>query len=295
MKIVTKKAVSAFLALAMIIIIISPVSVQAASKIEGLTLYVDEVCTEMVFCKSMSSVSSSSKSVATVKVDTSEKKYTITAKKAGTTTITVKLKDYSNRSQTLKVNVTVKKSSFSYKLQQLDGGYVLLSVKNNTKQTFDRGELAYCLKSTDGKVIRKETTSVYKLIEGKTYYKKICVGRNYEVDCNDFTAELSDLYRAEPEKSYETISSDEVTYKKVNVEKEKGKTIFDLMLTNTLNRDVQISYYVIAYDADDKIIDVPSMGITTIGKKENKTVKYNCVDTSCDSYKIVIQGFYITN
>ena len=98
--------------------------------------------------KSLSSASSTKKAVATVKANKSKKQYTISAKKAGTSVVTIKGKDYYGHTQSLKIKVTVAEPKFDLKLQKLDGNYILIRVKNNTKATFDRLAVRYSLKNT---------------------------------------------------------------------------------------------------------------------------------------------------
>ena len=67
-----------------------------------------------------------------------------------------------------------------------------------------------------------------------------------------------------------------------------------------MNKEVTLKYYVIAYDANDNIIDVPCSGTRTLSKKEVNTASYNYASASqytqanYDHYKIVVQGCYET-
>ncbi len=139
MKKVMKRVITACLAFAMILALVTPASVEAATKNESLTLYKGETYTwYLTGVKSLSSASSTKKAVATVKANKSKKQYTISAKKAGTSVVTIKGKDYYGHTQSLKIKVTVAEPKFDLKLQKLDGNYILISLKNNTKATFDR-------------------------------------------------------------------------------------------------------------------------------------------------------------
>ena len=85
MKKVMKRVITACLAFAMILALVTPASVEAATKNESLTLYKGETYTwYLTGVKSLSSASSTKKAVATVKANKSKKQYTISAKKAGT-------------------------------------------------------------------------------------------------------------------------------------------------------------------------------------------------------------------
>ena len=83
MKKVMKRVITACLAFAMILALVTPASVEAATKNESLTLYKGETYTwYLTGVKSLSSASSTKKAVATVKANKSKKQYTISAKKA---------------------------------------------------------------------------------------------------------------------------------------------------------------------------------------------------------------------
>ena len=295
---VMKKLLCACLALAMLITIIPPVTAQAATTTKKLTLYVGEKFEVYVTCKSLSSVSSSKKTVA--KVSKSGKKVTIVAKKAGSANVTITGKDWYNKTQKLVYKITVKKPTFSCKVQPLNNGYVLISAKNTTGAMFDRATLSYTLKDTSGEVVKKDSTSISRLFAKKVHYEKIYVGTNYEIDCDASSASVSGVGRYYPDKTYKNIASGAVEYKELNVEETDSQIKFDLKLKNTLKKEVTLKYYVIAYDANDNIIDVPCSGTRILSKKEVNTASYNYVSTSqytqanYDHYKIVVQGCYET-
>ena len=156
MKKVMKRVITACLAFAMILALVTPASVEAATKNESLTLYKGETYTwYLTGVKSLSSASSTKKAVATVKANKSKKQYTISAKKAGTSVVTIKGKDYYGHTQSLKIKVTVAEPKFDLKLQKLDGNYILIRVKNNTKATFDRLAVRYSLKNSSGSDVQR--------------------------------------------------------------------------------------------------------------------------------------------
>ena len=135
----TKRILSVFLAVAMIVTILPPVTAQAATKTKKITLYVGEKVELPVYCNSITSVSSSKKAVA--KAGKNSRRCIITAKKAGNTNITIQYKDYNNKKQKAICKVTVKKPTFSSNVQTLNNGYVLVSVKNTSSAMFDRATL----------------------------------------------------------------------------------------------------------------------------------------------------------
>ena len=176
MKKVMKRVITACLAFAMILALVTPASVEAATKNESLTLYKGETYTwYLTGVKSLSSASSTKKAVATVKANKSKKQYTISAKKAGTSVVTIKGKDYYGHTQSLKIKVTVAEPKFDLKLQKLDGNYILISLKNNTKATFDRIAVKYSLKDSSGSELAAKEEKVYRVMSGKTAYERIYV------------------------------------------------------------------------------------------------------------------------
>lgn len=301
MKKLTKRVLSVFLALAMIVTILPPMTAQAATIPKKLTLYVGESCDLWISCESLKGVASTNKAVVVAKAKKADKMCTITPKKAGTATVTIKEKEYFSKKVTAsKIKVTVKKPSFTCKVQPVDGGYVLLSVKNNTKQTFETALWNYSIKDTTGEVIKSKTDdNIYKLIAGKTYFEKVYVGENYDVDYENSTVKVTKLGRYYVTNTYKALPQGAVEYTELNTEQTDSQINFDLKLKNTLNKEVEVRYYVIAYDANNNIIDVPCSGTRTLGKKEVKTANSNFVSISSyshpnyDHYKIVLQGYYI--
>ena len=115
-----ERILSAFLAMAMVVTLISPVTTQAASKKQKMTFYVgEEYGLRNQSFGWITSVSSSNKKVATIKLDKDDPvKYTIKAKKSGTTTLTISGKNYMNKSKKvqiafLKQSVLINKSNIT--------------------------------------------------------------------------------------------------------------------------------------------------------------------------------------
>lgn len=297
---VMKKLLCACLALAMLITIIPPVTTtQAATKTEKMTLYVGENYTwYTIGFTSLTSASSSQKSVATVKLDKAKKRYTIKAKKAGKTTIVVKGKGYSNNTQSIKINLTVKKSSFSISAQKIDGSYALVKIKNNTSQTFDKIAFKYTFKTPEGSVFAQKEDIAYKVIAGKTTYVNVYVGSDANIDYSNSSFKVTG-YDRDPGYTYKTIKSSDLVIKETEKATDDNKIRFKLKQKNKLNQYVSGHIYIISYDANDKIIDVSESGIY-LEKKETKTsstefyvyTSESYAHPDFDHYKIVYQGFY---
>ena len=211
MKKVMKRVITACLAFAMILALVTPASVEAATKNESLTLYKGETYTwYLTGVKSLSSASSTKKAVATVKANKSKKQYTISAKKAGTSVVTIKGKDYYGHTQSLKIKVTVAEPKFDLKLQKLDGNYILISLKNNTKATFDRIAVKYSLKDSSGSELAAKEEKVYRVMSGKTAYERIYVASAADVDISQSSVKITGFDR-NPDQKYKVLGKDKLS------------------------------------------------------------------------------------
>ncbi len=63
--------------------------------------------------------------------------------------------------------ITVKKLDITVKLTDMGKGYMLLTVKNNTKQTFTQIAVDYVLKNDQGATFKTDTTTVSDVVAGK--------------------------------------------------------------------------------------------------------------------------------
>lgn len=252
----TKRILSVFLAVAMIVTILPPVTAQAATTKEKMTLYAGEAYEfYTIGFDSMSSASSTKKNVATVKLDKKNKRYTIKAKKAGKTVITVNGKDWYKKAAKLQITITVKKPSFTIKTQGLDGGYALISIKNNTKATFDSLSVNYTFKNSEGRVVEQKTEKVSYVIAGKTAYETVYVGRDADIDYEQSVVKVTG-YDRNPSYTYKTANSEQLTVKVVDQAEDESKISYKLKEKSTLNQYLHGHVYVISYDSEDNIIAV---------------------------------------
>lgn len=297
MKKVMKRVITACLAFAMILALVTPASVEAATKNESLTLYKGETYTwYLTGVKSLSSASSSKKAVATVKANKSKKQYTISAKKAGNTVVTVKGKDYYGHTQTLKVKVTVAKPKFDVKLQKLDGNYILIRVKNNTKATFDRLAVRYSLKNSSGSELASKEETVYRVISGKTAYESIYTASAADVDISQSSVKITGFDR-NPDYKYKTVGTDKLAVSIVDEQASDTSITFKLKEVNKTSQYVYGEVYILSYDASGNIIDLNN-GSIRLDKKETKTTPEFYVSKNShpnfDHYEIVYSGYYTT-
>ena len=274
MKKVMKRVITACLAFAMILALVTPASVEAATKNESLTLYKGETYTwYLTGVKSLSSASSTKKAVATVKANKSKKRYTISAKKAGTSVVTIKGKDYYGHTQSLKIKVTVAEPKFDLKLQKLDGNYILISLKNNTKATFDR-----------------------IAVSGKMAYETIYTTSAENVDIEKSSIKVTG-YQRNPDSKYKTVGTDKLAVTVVDEQASDTRITFKLKEVNKTSQYVYGEVYILSYDASGNIIDLNN-GSIYLDKKETKTTPEFYVSKSShpnfDHYEIVYSGYYTT-
>lgn len=298
MKKVMKRVITACLAFAMILALVTPASVEAATKNESLTLYKGETYTwcNLTGVKSLSSASSTKKAVATVKANKSKKQYTISAKKAGTSVVTIKGKDYYGHTQSLKIKVTVAEPKFDLKLQKLDGNYILISLKNNTKATFDRIAVKYSLKDSSGSELAAKEEKVYRVMSGKTAYERIYVASAADVDISQSSVKITGFDR-NPDQKYKVLGKDKLSVTVTDEQASDTRITFKLKEVNKTSQYVYGEVYILSYDASGNIIDLNN-GSIYLDKKETKTTPEFYVSKSShpnfDHYEIVYSGYYTT-
>ena len=298
MKKVMKRVITACLDFAMILALVTPASVEAATKNESLTLYKGETYTwYLTGVKSLSSASSTKKAVATVKANKSKKQYTISAKKAGTSVVTIKGKDYYGHTQSLKIKVTVAEPKFDLKLQKLDGNYILIRVKNNTKATFDRLAVRYSLKNSSGSEVAAKDEIVYRVMSGKTAYESIYVSSAADVDISQSSVKITAFDR-NPEQKYKVLGKDKLSVTVTDEQVSDSSISFKLKKVNKTSQYVYGEIYIISYDANGTIIDVSTSSLY-LDKKETKTTSETVSKSpyshpNFDHYEIVYGGYYTT-
>ena len=261
MKKVMKRVITACLAFAMILALVTPASVEAATKNESLTLYKGETYTwYLTGVKSLSSASSTKKAVATVKANKSKKQYTISAKKAGTSVVTIKGKDYYGHTQSLKIKVTVAEPKFDLKLQKLD------------------------------------EEKVYRVMSGKTAYERIYVASAADVDISQSSVKITGFDR-NPDQKYKVLGKDKLSVTVTDEQASDTRITFKLKEVNKTSQYVYGEVYILSYDASGNIIDLNN-GSIYLDKKETKTTPEFYVSKSShpnfDHYEIVYSGYYTT-
>lgn len=288
MKHVWRKLAAICLAAALFVTLLPGITAEAATK--NITLYVGE---QIYFTdyRDVAKVSSSnSKVVKAVKDKENKKNTNLTAKKAGKATVTIK-----TSGGTTKLNITVKKLNFSVKALSVAGGYVLLSVKNNTAQTFDKIALGYTFKDAQGQVVKQDSELVNRVIAKKTVYVSIYVGSSQAglLDLASCSAKVTQVSH-EPSYVYKDVSSK--VKASVKDEKDEGNKItFSVTTKNTTNQSVSGYNYIMIYDAGDALIGVEKRSFYLDKKAANTSTsgyisKYTY--PTYDHYKIVTQAYY---
>lgn len=268
----TKRIVSVFLAVAMIVTILPPVTAQAA-KTKSVVLYKGEVV-EVTdnFYSTVKSVSSSKKAVVAAKKDSKRNyKAILTAKKAGKSTVTLKTKK-----GTFKYAVTVKNYDFTVSFKNIGNDYLLMSVKNNTKTTFDELQLTYTLCNSAGEVIEKKEKIVSDLLPGKKSYEKISV-YGMDVDPSQCTAKAKASSRSLDAKYTNLNSKIKFT---TSEEKSGDYTEISVKMKNNSKKSARGTVFVFVYDANGNILDVREIyvGSFDAGNIKTESVKvYNYI------------------
>lgn len=239
-----KKLLTLCLALTMVVSVIAPVTAEAKTRTKSITLYKGETIYITDYSK-VKSASSSKKSVVKAARDKKDNTHTnVYALKAGKSTVTIKTK-YG----TVKYVITVKNPSFTVKLKDLGNGKVLLSVKNNTKQTFDRLGVEYTIRDADGNECQKDDTIVYYAVAGKTVYDTIYYNSySIDADISQSSAKVVALSH-DPDYKYTNQSSKVTT----RVKEEDDKLV---ITSKNTSKGVSVSgaNYVLFYDAAGNIV-----------------------------------------
>ncbi len=264
MKKLTKYIMFVF-ALVMAVTVIGASDVSAATK---LTLLKGEKVYYIPDYLTVKSVKSSNKKVATVKKSGSYK-VKITAKKKGTTTLTIKTKSY-KKSYTYKVKLTVAKPSVKVKVVNLSqayksyngtyGGTIVYSITNKSKVAIDSLPIKYTLKNTAGTTFKSDYFSVYNVGKGQTAYETVSFyGSPKPLSAAKCSGKFAGV-------SYKSYNRSGITYKytdttkKVKVTAKKNSsysygTQVNLTVKNKYNKYAYIVVTVLGYDSNGKVIE----------------------------------------
>lgn len=233
----------------------------------------------------------------------------VTAKGTGTAKVTLKVngktfactvcvnkgKDYYGHTQSLKIKVTVAEPKFDLKLQKLDGNYILIRVKNNTKATFDRLAVRYSLKNSSGSEVAAKDEIVYRVMSGKTAYESIYVSSAADVDISQSSVKITAFDR-NPEQKYKVLGKDKLSVTVTDEQVSDSSISFKLKKVNKTSQYVYGEIYIISYDANGTIIDVSTSSLY-LDKKETKTTSETVSKSpyshpNFDHYEIVYGGYY---
>ena len=291
-----ERILSAFLAMAMVVTLISPVTTQAASKKQKMTFYVgEEYGLRNQSFGWITSVSSSNKKVATIKLDKDDPvKYTIKAKKSGTTTLTISGKNYMNKSKKVQIALSVKKPDITFKAQNLvESTYKLVTIKNKTQTTFDSITYQYTFKNSAGQIVAQDTDTVYRVMAGKTAYRQVLVGDYDDIDYSKSTFKITGYDRS-PDWTYKVVNAKQLSVKMVKEKYLYGIDEYYYEAKNKVNQEVSCEVYILCYDANNKLVNVDCAAIDLDKKQSLKT--HARIDSlwisQYDHYKMIYQGYY---
>lgn len=291
-----ERILSAFLAIAMVVTLISPVTTQAASKKQKMIFYVgEEYGLRNQSFGWITSVSSSNKKVATIKLDKDDRvKYTIKAKKTGTTTLTISGKNYWNKNKKVQITLSVKKPDITFKAQNLvESAYKLVTIKNKTQTTFDSITYQYTFKNSAGQIVAQDTDTAYDVMAGKTTYRKVLVGDYDDIDYSKSTFKITGYDRS-PDWTYKVVNAKQLSVKMVKEKYLYGIDDYYYEAKNNVNQEVSCEVYILCYDANNKLVNVDYVGIDLDKKESLKT--HARIDSlwisQYDHYKMIYQGYY---
>ena len=269
-----------------VVTVMEPVTAEAATK--SMTLYKGEKRYLNSMFGEIKSVSSDKKSVVKVSKDKKDKyKVNFNAKTTGKAHVTIK-----TSRGTVKYNMTVKKLDVTASLRDMGDGYLLLTVKNKTKQTFTDVQVQYVLKNEFGEVIKKDVASVSDVVAGKTVYDRILYDNySYNVDISQCSAKVVADSRSLDAK-YGNVSS-KVTCKVTEDTNDYGNTVLTVKSKNTLKKDsVRGSHYILVYNSEGQIVDLKTVYFyLKAGAVDTDTTTLYAEDYS--TYKVVTVAYTV--
>jgi hypothetical protein len=282
------------LVLAVTAALFPPVDVQAATSTQ--VVYVGETYEANLGFDRVQSVKSSNPKVATAS-KTKDYDYTVIPKKPGKTVVTIKyLTADKKKMKTMKVTFTVKKLDLKITAQNLDGGYVLFKVKNNTAQVFDKITFSYTLKDKNGKkLVSSSDGFMTRILAKSTAYDSVYIGKEYKVDCSKAVFQVTSAERsftckytnAESGDFTETFTTEEVTDDTLSLQ---------IKWENKRDNYLLGVDYIFLYDADDNIIGLErwtfGMVLKSVKNSWPITVSVSKADhPTYDHYKIVTKAY----
>jgi hypothetical protein len=215
----------------------------------------------------------------------------ITAKKAGKTTITVKTKN-----GTMKYNVTVKNLDITGTLKDMGNGQLLVTIKNNTAQTFDYVTMSYTLKDETGDVKDQDTMTVSDVVAGKTVYKSIYYSQSvFTPDLSQSSVKVTGDSRVLSAKY--TDASKKVTTD-VTLEEEDTSTMkFYIKTTNKLKKQNLSGYvYIRVYDETGSLVDLLAYPFALQGSAVDTGTRSSYFKSDTDisnyTYKVTTVAYY---
>lgn len=280
----TKRILSVFLAVAMIVTILPPVTAEAA-KVKNIIIYKGDKY-RFTNYSDITSVSSTKKAVVAIARDKEKKYYAnVTAKKTGKSTLTIKTKR-----QTDKYAVTVADYKFDVSFKKISDSEIIMIAKNKTKTIFDSVSFKYTLCDASGEPVARDSVTMDSLIPGKASYLRINTYGKADVNTLDLslcTAKATANSR-DPLAKYANLSSKIAT--KITEEPFSDGTQLNVKITNNAKSAGRGDIFILLYDENNSILGVESISLYSFdsGDIKTETVKlYNYRYGTYDHYKVV--------
>jgi hypothetical protein len=248
-----KKWMIPVLLFVMMISVVAPSEVCAGTKSKSYTLYKGEKTSISVSSGTIKSVTSSDKSVVTAKKEKgSTKRIDFTAKKTGSATVTVK-----TTKSTYKYRITVKKLDITGTMTDICEGGLLLTIHNNTSQTFAEMELTYTLREKNGATLTTGTKTVRNVVSKATIYDIAYYYATYKdkIDASKCTFSATSVDRS-PGVTYKNTTS-KLSLKTSLSNNGTWALQINIKVKNKLkSTSVTATVYLLTYDPSGKVVDL---------------------------------------
>jgi hypothetical protein len=181
----------------------------------------------------------------------------------------------------------------------MGNGNLLVTVKNNTKQTFEDIILTYTLRDETGEVKEKNTVTVYDVVAGKTVYTSISYSPYaFTPDLSQCTVTATSVDR-NPSYKY-TNASSKVTTTVTQEDSDSANTMkFSVKTKNTLKDKRVYGYvYIRIYDEDGNLVDLEKLSVSLKGGAIDTVSRSAYLPYGTDStnytYKVSTVAYYYT-
>ena len=233
--------------------------------------------TYSLYGATIKSVSSSDKSVATVKKDSSAKyRSIIDFKKAGSANIKIRS---SSRTDTLKLKLKDASSSFTADMITVpktssysSNNEFYISLKNDSSINFSSAKLYYELYNTSGELAKAENVSISNVLAKKTSYSYSQYYTDSDsIDVSKTKIYITDLVRFSYSNNYKSLSSKKYSVKSSVSTDSNGYNSVTITATNKTSKQAIVVVTLTVKDSSGAIRSISSRSIY-LSKNETEPV-----------------------